>query len=465
MANRLARSVEPVQITIPFNFNPRAYQLPFLIAMGNGIKRAVIVWPRRHGKDKTCLNLMIKRMFPESTGGRIGTYFHIFPTYAQAKKVIWDAIDGNQFKVMNHFPPAIVAGMNETELQVTLTNGSIYQLIGSDKPESILGTNPVGIIYSEYSVQDPKVADLLSPILVENGGWAVYNFTPKGHNHAWKLFNMAKNNPDWFCERLTVDDTLREDGTPVISHEAVEKERAQGKTEEFIQQEYYTSFEGFQEGTIYGTAMLQAEKDKRITDVPYNPQWPVFTFWDLGYGDATAIWFAQRLGDRINLIDYYEQSGAGIPHYAKILRNEKPYNYVSHYWPHDGRAGDFSTGEVRRDVGESNGIRPIEIVKRGSIEDGIEAVRKILPRCYFDREKCASGIAALQAYAYKKDEERNEFSAKPLHNWASNGSDALRTMAMSDSDTVAQEYYEGYTGENIKVLSNARDWYGSDRTN
>src|SRR6476469_2074386 len=186
-------------IRIPYNYLPRPYQLPFWLAMNEGKTRAVKVWHRRSGKDKTDLNFTVSRMFPEN-GGRRGVYYHLFPTYAQGKKAMWDGIDERGFRVMDHFPgfsagkhpSGIVARKNETELKVELNNGSSYQIIGTDNIDSIRGTNPVGCIFSEYSLQDPQAWDVLSPILLQNGGWALFNFTPRGHNHAEGLYRMAK---------------------------------------------------------------------------------------------------------------------------------------------------------------------------------------------------------------------------------------------------------------------------------
>lgn len=430
----------PIEITIPYKFKPREYQIPFLRAMDSGCKRAFKLWHRRAGKDKTDLNFTIKSMFPESPYGRIGTYFHLFPTYAQGKKVIWDGIDASGQRVLDHFPRPLIADMNETELQIRLINGSVYQIIGTDKPDSVVGTNPVGLVYSEFSLQNPTVSDYLDPILAENGGWAVYNTTPRGHNHAKALYESVVNNPKWFCERLTILDTKREDGSPVIRMEEIEELRRKGVREDFIQQEYFCSFEGFQEGSIYGKEMIAAEKENRITEVPWDPRLPVFTFWDLGYGDATAIWFVQRQGNKICVIDFYQNSGVGVRHYAKKLNNELSYSYIRHYWPHDGRHGEFGTGDTKMDTGENQGLRPIESLKRGPIDDGIEAVRNLLPRCWFDR-RCAQGIKALQDYRYEYDNDRQEYKAKPFHNWCSNPADAFRTMAMSDWEKVALDGY------------------------
>ena len=422
--------------------------MPFWLAMGTGIRNAVKVWHRRSGKDKTDLNFIHSRMYPEN-GGRIGTYFHLFPTYAQAKKVMWDGIDGNGFKVMNHFPDELVMSRNETELQVTLRNTSIYQLIGTDKIDSIVGTNPVGCVFSEYALQNPRAYDLLSPILVENGGWAVFNFTPRGHNHAEGLYKMARSNPAWYCSLFTVDDTRKEDGTPVVSRAQIEAERerliAQGKSEAdadtLIQQEYYCSFEGYLEGSYYAEQLRRARGEGRITRVPWRTNEPVFTFWDIGVGDSTAIWFGQRYKHLILFIDYLEDHGKQIGYYAKKLQ-EMPYTYGGHYWPHDGKNKDFSgaENENRRDTGQRLGIRPINIVPRGNIDDGIDNVRRLFSQCWFDGAKCARGLDALTSYRKQWDEDRKEFRPIPYHDWASHGADAFRTMGASRWDLPVQDH-------------------------
>jgi phage terminase large subunit len=389
-------------------------------------------------------------MFPEN-GGRVGTYFHLFPTYAQGKKIIWDGIDKAGFKVLDHFPHQLIKSQNETELQVELINGSIYQIIGTDKIDSIVGTNPVGCVFSEFSLQNPKAWDLISPILLENGGWATFNFTPRGHNHAEGLYKMAQHNADWYCTKFTIDDTTDADGNPVISAAAVESERArmlaQGRSESdvesFLQQEYYCSFEGFQEGSYYAANIRDARAQGRITKLPWISELPVFTFWDIGIGDATAIWFGQIDGRWLNFIDYYENSGEGLAHYVKHLKS-KPYVYDRHYWPHDGGNRVWAIGETGRTTGESLGLRPIDIVPRGGLEEGIEAVRGKFSRCRFDEVNCDKGLNCLISYHKERDDERQEFKLKPYHDWSSNGADAFRTMAKSDWET-AQEWNKPIT--------------------
>ena len=220
-----------MNLTVPHKFKPRKYQLNILKALDSGTNRAVIVWNRRSGKDKVCFNYMVKRAF-----SRVGTYFYFLPTYKQAKKVIWDNIDNDGFKMLDHIPKEVIKSMNATELKIELVNGSIVQLIAADEfKESGVGANPVGIVFSEYSITSPEAWKFVSPILAANGGWAIFNFTPRGKNHAWELLQKAKENEKWFTEILTVDDTK------ILTIEALEEEK-RNNPESIIQQEYYCSF-------------------------------------------------------------------------------------------------------------------------------------------------------------------------------------------------------------------------------
>jgi len=221
-----------MKVTIPHKFHPRTYQLPLLQALDSGIKRAFIVWHRRSGKDKACFNLLIKKSFE-----RVGTYFYFLPEYSQAKKVIWDNIDNDGFRTLDHIPREVIAKKNDSELKITLVNGSIIQLIGADTfDKSGVGTNPIGVVFSEFPITRPDIWGYVRPILLANGGWAVFNGTPRGQNHAFTLLEMAKGSDDWFTQVLTVDDTH------IISHEQIEQERAEGMPQQLIDQEYYCKF-------------------------------------------------------------------------------------------------------------------------------------------------------------------------------------------------------------------------------
>lgn len=220
-------------VTIPYKFKPRPYQLPFLKAMDSGFKRAILVHHRRAGKDKACWNFTIKKAFQ-----RVGTYFYFLPEFSQAKKVIWDNIDNDGFRMLDHIPKEVITNINATELKITLINGSVIQLMGADVfDKSGVGTNPIGVVFSEYSIQRPEIWNFVRPILAVNGGWAVFNFTPRGQNHAYQLLEMAKENPnDWFTQVLTVDDT------GVLTGDDIARERNEGMSQAMIDQEFYCKF-------------------------------------------------------------------------------------------------------------------------------------------------------------------------------------------------------------------------------
>lgn len=415
---------------LPYNFTPRNYQLDLFKAMDSGTKRAVCVWHRRSGKDLSLINLVAKKMVE-----RVGSYYYFFPFFNQGRKILWDGMDRSGVKFTSHIPKALRKNTNNTEMKIELINGSVFQVIGTDNMDSIVGTNPVGCVFSEYALQDPAAWDFIRPILAENGGWAIFNYTPRGHNHGKDLFDMAEKSPNWFCQRLTVEDT------DVISKEVLEQER-----EEMLQrtgndalymQEYYCSFEAPVEGAYYGSALVQAEEEGRITSVPYDPMLPVNTYWDLGIGDSTAIWFSQTVGNELRLIDYFEDSGEGLTHYIKKLQ-QKPYVYGDHYAPHDIEVRELTTGKTRLETAQSLGMH-FRVIPRTGLEDGIEAARNILPRCWFDKDKCERGIAALRSYHKEWDEKNKTWKTRPLHDWSSHGADAFRYFAVGYQDNIRME--------------------------
>ena len=414
-------------VTVPHNFAPRHYQLPVLKALDGGAKRVVAVWHRRSGKEKTFINYTAKAMLQ-----RVGTYFYLFPTYAQAKKAVWDGRDRDGFAFIDHFPPPLVQSKNITDLQVKLINGSVFQLIGTDNIDSIMSTNPIGCVFAEYSLQDPRGWEYVRPILRENGGWAIFDFTPRGKNHGWDIYQLAvklqaEGDPTWFAQRLTVADT------GVLSPGDIDAERREGMDEDLIQQEFYCSFSGANQGAYFAKQMAQAEDDGRVTRVPYQTEAAVDTWWDLGVGDATAIWFTQNIGREVHVIDYYEESGEGLPHYAKVLQG-KGYVYGTHNAPHDIRVRELGSGKSRIETAANLGFK-FEIVPQISLDDGIDAARSFIGRCWFDRDKTERGRNALVTYAKTWDDKRKMFSSSPFHNWASHGADAFRYLAVGHKST------------------------------
>jgi len=406
-----------LRIELPYKFEARDYQRPLLHALEtDGYKRAVVVWHRRAGKDKTFLNHMIPAMVE-----RKGYYVYFFPTNPMGRKVLWDGMDRMGMKFLEHFPEKLIVNVNNTEMKITLRNGSIFQVIGTDRIEQV-GINPIGCVFSEFSLQSPLAWDLVRPILAENGGWAIFNFTPRGRNHAHDLLQMAQRNKSWYCEVLTVDDTR------AISQEAIQDEVDAGMSPDMVQQEFYCSFNLGAEGSYYGKYMDRAMREGRIGNIDYDQASGVYTFWDLGYADKMAIWFVQFIGKEVHFIDYMEGTGEGLGFYIKAVQ-DKPYIYMDHFAPHDIKVHELSTGLTRVQRARELGI-DFQVVPMLNVEHGIELVRGLLDQCWFDEKKCEMGIRALESYRKMYNEKNQVYNPKPLHDWCSDAADAARYVAV-----------------------------------
>lgn len=391
--------------------------MPLWRQMELGRKRAVAVWHRRAGKDLAALAWTTVAAME-----RVGTYWHLLPTLAQGRKVIWEGQTNDGRKFRDLWPEELITKIRHDEMRLEFANGSAWQVVGSDNYDSLVGSNPVGVVMSEYSLAVPQAWDFISPILAANGGWAMFLYTPRGRNHGWTLYDMARHNPDWYCSLLTVDDS------GAVTKEVIEQERASGRSEQHIRQEYYCSFEAPRMGAYYADEMMACDDEGRIGKVAYDTHVPVETWWDLGIADSTVIWFAQRVGQEVHLIDYYEASGEALQHYAKVLQ-ERPYVYSEHALPHDVKARELISGKTREEVLRALGLKP-SIVKDHRVSDRIEATRGMLRRCWFDRESCQRGIDALRAYRHEWDERNEVFKSRPLHDWASHAADAFGYGAM-----------------------------------
>ena len=359
----------------------------------------------------------------------------MFPTARQARKAIWDGIDKDGLKVMDHFPKEVIVSKNETDMKVTLTNGSIYQLVGTDMGlDWLVGTNPVGLLFSEYPIMSPKAWDFLRPIIRENDGIALFVYTARGQNHGHRMFEMAQNNDQWFCSKLTVEDTRRdsegEDGSRVVSADDLEEERREGMDEQMIQQEYFCSFHAAIPGAYFAREMTRMETDGRIGRVPWEPKLRTSTYWDLGIDDSMSVIFAQQHGQEVRIIDYYEASGEGLPHFISEVKS-KPYSYDSHNAPWDIEVRELTTGKTRRETARSLGINFRTGKKVNKKEEAIEQGRQLLSRCWMDRRKCERLIAAFRNYHKEYDDKNQVFKARPVHNWASHGADSFMELAMS----------------------------------
>lgn len=404
----------------------REYQKPVVKYFDEGGHRASLIWHRRSGKDRVALNIAVRRAFQ-----RVGTYWHCLPTHKQARKVVWDNITKDGQRLIDAtFPSVIVAKRNETEMKIELTNGSIIQLVGADNIDANIGANLAGVTFSEFAVTHPLAWDFIRPIIVENDGYACFITTPRGYNHAFKLHEAMKASAQCFTSLLTVEDTN------IVSVEQIEEERRLGMPEELIRQEFYCDFSAANVGAIFGRYIEAADKEGRVQ---LNPRLyerdagPIHATLDIGYRDATAVWFWQCYADGFGLIDYYEGTGMDASDWIERLET-LPYTIDTIWLPHDARAKTFATKNTVvsqfLEAKERLNAKHVKVVPVAKLQDQINAGRTILPRCRFDAAACTQGLAALREYSFKYDEERRTFSAEPEHNWASHGASAFMQGAM-----------------------------------
>lgn len=424
------------KISIPYRFTPRNYQLDVLHKLDSWYRRIIMVRHRRAGKDKLCRNMMINKAVQE-----VGNYFYIFPTYSQGKKALWDNIDNSWFSTLDHIPKQIIKNKNSTDMLITLVNGSTIQIVGTEgrNIDRLVWTNPKGIVYSEAALQSPTARDRMRPILAVNGWRVVFNSTPRGKNWFYDLIENTHRSDNRYHSILTINDT------GILTDEDIDEERLSGMSEDKIQQDYYCSFEASVEGAYYSRQMKQVEQETRITTVPYDAALPLYTFRDLGMDDSTTIWFVQTHGKEVRLIDYYERNGESLAHYVGVLR-EKSYNYTRHYLPHDAEVRELTSGTSRREYLESMGLWDIEIVPASNINDGIEAVRRLLKYCWFDADRCRQGIRCLKDYHKEWDDKKQVFRSRPAHDWASHGADAFRYLAVTIEDVMKPTHEFRYVG-------------------
>lgn len=422
------------RVILPHNFTPRYYQAPLFKFVPSAFRRAVCVWHRRAGKDKTLFNLIIREAFLTP-----GIYYYFFPTYQQGRKILWDGIDKNGFKFLDHVPEAICKGKNATEMKITISTAkgteSIIQIIGTDNASSIRGTNPIGCVWSEYSFQDPTAWEVVKPIHSENKGWDVFNYTPNGPNHGQELYEMALKDPTWFCQLLTIRDTKDEFGTPLVTEYDIQREREQGMSESMIQQEYFCSWTATVMGSYFGEEVNWLRNNGRIARVPFDPNQYVDTWWDIGVGDPAAIWFTQDAPEGVRAVDCYDIAGGGLSQFAQLLKDrtrECGYKYGRHGAPHDIAVREMTANaRTRLEIARvEHGIAFETIPRPSDKQDSIETARRFFKRCYFDGDKCARGLKALELYRRKYDTENKILTIQPLRDWTVHLSDAFQTLAL-----------------------------------
>jgi hypothetical protein len=381
---------------------------------------AVIVAHRRCGKTVACINDLLLRAINE--GKDNARYAYIAPYYAQAKSIAWDYL-------MRYSEPVRV-NHNISELWVELMNGSRIRLFGGDSPDSLRGNYLDGVIIDEMADTKPSLwGEVIRPLLSDRRGWAVFIGTPKGHNTFYDIYQYATLNPnEWYSK------TLRASQTKIIAQEEL-NDALKLMTIDQYQQEFECSFEASIVGAIYGVEMRLLTDAGRIDKVECDTLFPVHTAWDLGFNDATAIWWYQVVHGEIRVLDYHEAHGQPIPYYANQIK-ERPYEYGTHWLPHDAKAKTLASGgkSIIEQIFDKLPKESFKIVPNLSLQDGIQASRMALARTWFDAMKCSEGIECLRQYQREYDEDKKVFRDKPRHDWTSHGADAFRMLSVAWRD-------------------------------
>lgn len=444
-------------ITIPYK--PRVWARPFHASF----KRwAVLILHRRIGKTTAVLNhhqraaidddwetRRLRSLMPSLTDAEIKPllrhrfYGHIMPSYKQAKTAAWDMLKYYARDIEGAKP-------NESELLIRYANGARVQLFGADNPDALRGIGFSGVSHDEFSQQPREIfSEVISKALADHLGYAIFSGTIKGRDHLYKTHEAAKDNAQWFSVWQDIDRSIatEDEATVKVLQQAMQDDLAlvaQGlMTQDEFDQEWFLSADAAIQGAWFSKELAKVKAAGQITRVPYDPALAVDTDWDLGVDDAMAIWFSQSLrSGEVRLIDYYENSGEGFPHYIGMLR-DKPYTYGKHYPPHDIEVREMGSGKSRKEVAAGQGLRFEPPPTPVSFIDGIDAARLLLPRCWFDESKTMKGLEALRAYRKMFNARLNEFTGTAVHNWASHGADAFRGLAVRHQvprDKAKQHY-------------------------
>lgn len=412
-------------------WKPRDYQKPLWRYLMNGGRRAVCCWHRRAGKDDVLLHATAIAAME-----RVGNYWHMLPQYAQCRKALWDGVNGNtgRRRIFEAFPPEIIESTREDEMKIKFVNGSTWQLVGSDKYNTLVGAGIVGATFSEWAISNPNAYAYISPMLRETNGWAAFISTPRGKNHFWQMLNSAKKKPNWFNETLSIEDT-----------KALTQEQLDEALSEYVdlfgddvgralyEQEYDVSFVAAIPGAYFAREIVNIRKEGRLCRIEAVPGYPVHTSWDLGISDDTALWHFQVIGPQILVLGCHSQSGVGLDYYESYMRDTyaaKCWTKGIDYVPHDAKAREWTGGRTRIETMMAMGFKP-QLVPSVGLMDGINAARRTLPLCVFDSDTEMTGFSALENYKRKWDENKKTFSSGPEHDWASHFADSFRYLALS----------------------------------
>ena len=393
-------------------------------------KNVCAVIHRRAGKDIFSLQAWLLRGLR-----RVGTHVYLFPLHKQARSVIWQGLDFDGRPFMDAIPPALIAKRNEARMEIDLFNGSKLILAGSNNYNGLMGSNPVTIIYSEFSLHNPLARQYLNPIIVQNKGREILQFTPRGMNHGWEVFNQVKDLPDYHIEHLGVDQTFKHDGvTPIITHTDIKRAKDLGMSDELIRQEFFVDFEVGNLGAYYTREMSDMVREGRIMQLKPDPRLKLHSVWDLGGTDATAGILFQVTGKYVHVLYLIHDTGRGFKSFleeAERVRLNFGCEWGYHFGPHDidQKHQGWEHTESRLMMARKNGWN-FQMVPKVSLEDGIESVRYLFPRMRIDKINVDLGIRALREFQREFDEKKGVYKKAPLENWAIHIADAFRYLAV-----------------------------------
>lgn len=397
--------------------------------MKEKFKRMIFCWHRRAGKDIDTWQRFLLNAFLNK-----GIYYYMLPTASQAKKVIFDGMTNDGIRFIDYMPKELLkwGQWNSTDMKAELSNGSIIQILGSDNYDRIVGANPKGVVFSEFALCNPAAWTYMRPMLKLNGGFAWFISTPRGRNHFYDLVQTAKRNKNkWIVSELTIYDT------GLMTEEDYKEEIEDGMEESKARQEYLVDFNAPVKGSYYSGQINKVYEEERFLNMDFNKAIPVKVAFDIGVNDKTSMIFFNMEKDRVNILKHYMSDGKGLEHYIQQIHKFESKNdcYVSDvYFPHDMKVKEFAGGKKRIDVAREALIdQKVHVLKKSSVEEGIDVVRRVLPYCYFKKDNEKYGIKyllyALTSYRKEYDEKKQEYKNNPLHDWSSHPSDCFRYLA------------------------------------
>jgi phage terminase large subunit len=426
----MSRSSNSAGVSLPNNWVPRPYQEPLLDYLESGGKRADVVAHRRWGKDEVALHWAATQI-----GEEPGTYWHLLPEASQGRKAIWDAVNPHTGakRIDEAFPRGFRARTVDDEMKIEFRNGAVWQVLGSDNYDRLVGASVRGVVFSEWALAKPEAWTYIRPILVESDGWALFIWTPRGRGHATRAFEVRAADPTWFTLKspATETDVFTPEQLAVERAELIAEAGSEAEGQAKFDTEYMVAFDAASPGAYYGEALRGAEAGGRIGRVPHDPALKVDTAWDLGIDDYTAIWFFQQVGGEVRAIDYFETSGEGLDAIVGKAIAGKPYVYGTHHLPHDVMVRELGAGgRSRLETLGGLGVWPISVGTAQGPDERINAARLMIPLTWFDADKCAVGLDRLQAYRKRWSAATRSFVG-PLHDAASHGADAFGEFAVN----------------------------------